>query len=137
MVEAREPYDCIAKPWAWSVFFLFFIRLFSCAQNNISVFTDGSIRYMIFIIRLFSCAQNNIPVFSPALTDGSIGDMIFFHSFNHPGLIVDLVSDIRKLNLMAMKAKKTGMIILGTNRSKYSGTLKRVVFYFEEGGVLL
>jgi deoxyhypusine synthase len=46
--------------------------------------------------------QNDIPVYCPALTDGSIGDMIFFHSFNKPGLVVDLVSDIRGINLMAM-----------------------------------
>ncbi len=25
--------------------------------------------------------MNDIPVFSPALTDGSIGDMLFFHSY--------------------------------------------------------
>lgn len=35
-------------------------------------------------------AKNKIPVFSPALTDGSLGDMIFFHSFKSPGLIVDI-----------------------------------------------
>eukprot|EP00455_Lapot_gusevi_P044885 TRINITY_DN567_c0_g1_i2.p1 TRINITY_DN567_c0_g1~~TRINITY_DN567_c0_g1_i2.p1 ORF type:complete len:208 (+),score=88.27 TRINITY_DN567_c0_g1_i2:33-626(+) len=57
--------------------------------------------------------KNEIPVFCPALTDGSIGDMIFFHSFNHPGLIVDLVSDIRKINSIALQSRKTGMIILG------------------------
>ena len=32
--------------------------------------------------------KNNIPVLSPALTDGSLGDMLFFHSFRHPGLLV-------------------------------------------------
>lgn len=35
--------------------------------------------------------QNNIPVLSPALTDGSLGDMIFFHSYKHPGLVLDIV----------------------------------------------
>ena len=34
--------------------------------------------------------QNNIPVFCPALTDGSIGDMIYIHSYKNPGLIVDI-----------------------------------------------
>ena len=57
--------------------------------------------------------KNNIPVYCPAITDGSIGDMIFFHSFNKPGLIIDLVADIRAINLSAMKSKKTGMVILG------------------------
>lgn len=35
--------------------------------------------------------QNNIPVFSPALTDGSLGDMIYFHSYKKPGLVLDIV----------------------------------------------
>ena len=35
--------------------------------------------------------QNNIPVFCPALTDGSLGDIMFFHSYKNPGLIVDIV----------------------------------------------
>lgn len=44
-------------------------------------------------ILIFHCAlcQNNIPVFSPALTDGSLGDMIYFHSFKNPGLVLDIV----------------------------------------------
>lgn len=37
-------------------------------------------------------AKNQIPIFSPALTDGSLGDMMFFHSIkNHPGLTVDIL----------------------------------------------
>lgn len=35
--------------------------------------------------------QNDIPVFSPALTDGSVGDMLFFHSYKNPGLVLDIV----------------------------------------------
>lgn len=35
--------------------------------------------------------QNSIPVLSPALTDGSLGDMIFFHSYKKPGLVLDIV----------------------------------------------
>ncbi|KAF9216300.1 hypothetical protein BGZ59_010263 [Podila verticillata] len=57
--------------------------------------------------------KNNIPVFCPALTDGSLGDMIYFHSYKNPGLIIDIVSDIRNMNNQAVFAKKTGMIILG------------------------
>eukprot|EP01100_Stratorugosa_tubuloviscum_P015113 TRINITY_DN8490_c0_g1_i1.p1 TRINITY_DN8490_c0_g1~~TRINITY_DN8490_c0_g1_i1.p1 ORF type:complete len:392 (+),score=157.48 TRINITY_DN8490_c0_g1_i1:48-1178(+) len=57
--------------------------------------------------------KNDIPVFCPALTDGSIGDMIYFHSYRKPGLIVDIATDIRKINNEAVFAKKTGMIILG------------------------
>lgn len=31
-------------------------------------------------------AKHNIPIFCPPLTDGSIGDMMFFHSYKSPGL---------------------------------------------------
>ncbi|KAF7964371.1 hypothetical protein HWV62_9301, partial [Athelia sp. TMB] len=63
--------------------------------------------------------QNNIPVFCPALTDGSIGDMIYFHSFRSPGLILDIVADIRSLNELARKSKKAGMIVLGGGVCKH------------------
>lgn len=35
--------------------------------------------------------KNDIPVFCPAITDGSIGDMVYFHSYKTPGLVLDLV----------------------------------------------
>ncbi|KAI9003111.1 DHS-like NAD/FAD-binding domain-containing protein [Gaertneriomyces semiglobifer] len=57
--------------------------------------------------------KNDIPVYCPALTDGSLGDMIYFHSYKNPGLIIDIASDIRSINNTAVFAKKTGMIILG------------------------
>lgn len=59
--------------------------------------------------------KNDIPVFCPALTDGSLGDMLYFHTFKSSPeqLRVDIVEDIRKINTMAVKAKRAGMIILG------------------------
>jgi len=57
--------------------------------------------------------KNKIPVYCPAITDGSIGDMIYFHSYKNPGLIIDIAGDIRGINDHALKAKKSGMIILG------------------------
>ncbi|XP_076844758.1 deoxyhypusine synthase isoform X2 [Brachyhypopomus gauderio] len=63
--------------------------------------------------------ENDIPVFSPALTDGSLGDMIYFHSYNNPGLVLDIVEDIRSLNCKAVFAKSTGMIILGGGLIKH------------------
>lgn len=62
---------------------------------------------------LYWAHKNEIPVFCPALTDGSIGDMLYMHSFRHPGLIVDINQDIRAINSIAVKAKKSGVIILG------------------------
>lgn len=58
-------------------------------------------------------AKNKIPVFCPALTDGSLGDMMFFHSFKNPGLVLDIVADVKRLNRIALKAVNSGMIIVG------------------------
>ncbi|NXR65604.1 DHYS synthase, partial [Rhadina sibilatrix] len=63
--------------------------------------------------------KNNIPVLSPALTDGSLGDMIFFHSYKRPGLVLDIVEDLRLINTQAIFAPKTGMIILGGGLVKH------------------
>lgn len=50
---------------------------------------------------LFVIFQNNIPVFSPALTDGSIGDMLYFHTFKSaPGLSLDIVAGLHFYNIL-------------------------------------
>ncbi|KAJ2779157.1 Deoxyhypusine synthase [Coemansia interrupta] len=63
--------------------------------------------------------KNNIPVYCPAITDGSLGDMLYFHSYRNPGLVIDVVQDIRAVNSEAAYAKKTGMIILGGGLIKH------------------
>nr|XP_048290632.1 deoxyhypusine synthase isoform X2 [Myodes glareolus] len=63
--------------------------------------------------------KNHIPVLSPALTDGSLGDMIFFHSYKNPGLVLDIVEDLRLINMQAIFAKRSGMIILGGGMVKH------------------
>ena len=68
------------------------------------------------------CAKNDIPVYCPALTDGSIGDMLYFHSFKNPGLIIDLVKDIKNCNdeaFLVKRPRKTGLIILGGGVAKH------------------
>lgn len=66
------------------------------------------------------CAQNNIPVFSPALTDGSIGDMLYFHSYKRDDFVLDIVGDIRRINDIAVRAPaKTGIIVLGGGLVKH------------------
>ncbi|PRP76641.1 hypothetical protein PROFUN_14967 [Planoprotostelium fungivorum] len=57
--------------------------------------------------------KNQIPVFCPALTDGSLGDMIYFHHYRTPGLVVDIAEDIRTIVNLSVRSKHTGMIILG------------------------
>merc|ERR1711865_1197060 len=48
-----------------------------------------------------------------------IGDMLYMHAINRPGLIVDVVEDVRSVNEQATKARKTGVIILGGGMVKH------------------
>ncbi|XP_042055561.1 deoxyhypusine synthase-like [Salvia splendens] len=70
---------------------------------------------------LYWAYKNNVPVYCPSLTDGSLGDMLYFHSYKNPGLVVDIVQDIRAMNGEAVHAgaRKTGMIILGGGLPKH------------------
>eukprot|EP00899_Mesostigma_viride_P015673 jgi/Mesvir1/24106/Mv10828-RA.1 len=65
--------------------------------------------------------QNDIPVFCPGLTDGSIGDMLYFHSIKNPGLVCDIIQDIKGINSQAVSAapRKTGIIVLGGGLPKH------------------
>ena len=64
---------------------------------------------------LYWAAKNDVPVFCPALTDGSLGDMLYFHTFKASPrqLRIDIVEDIRKINTLAVRAARAGMIVLG------------------------
>ncbi|PKA62119.1 Deoxyhypusine synthase [Apostasia shenzhenica] len=70
---------------------------------------------------LYWAYKNGIPVFCPALTDGSLGDMLYCHSIRSVGLHIDIVQDIRAMNGEAVHAglRKTGMIILGGGLPKH------------------
>ncbi len=66
--------------------------------------------------------KNNIPVFCPALTDGSIGDIIYFFKESdkrNADFKLDIADDMVKIVNIALDAKKTGMIILGGNFIKH------------------
>lgn len=63
--------------------------------------------------------KNNIPVFCPALTDGSVGDMIYFFKHNNPEFMIDIAADMHKLNELTMESTKTGIIILGAGIVKH------------------
>jgi len=45
--------------------------------------------------------------------------MIYFHSFRNPGLILDIVQDIRCLNELSRTSRKAGMIVLGGGVCKH------------------
>ena len=64
--------------------------------------------------------KNNIQVFSPAIMDGSLGDMIYFFKSNNPGFKLEIAEDTLELNNSTIGKKKTGMIILGGGVVKHS-----------------
>ncbi|XP_071821346.1 deoxyhypusine synthase-like isoform X1 [Apostichopus japonicus] len=68
---------------------------------------------------LYWAYKNNIPIFSPALTDGAVGDCMYFHSFRNPGLRLDIIEDLRRMNSQAVFAAHTGMIIVGGGLIKH------------------
>lgn len=68
---------------------------------------------------LYWAAKNDIPVFCPALTDGSVGDMLYFHSYKRSGFVLDINEDIRGINDLAVRSHATGMIILGGGLVKH------------------
>lgn len=70
---------------------------------------------------LYWAAHNNIPVFCPALTDGSLGDMLYFHTFRSSPqrLRLDIIDDLRRINTMSVRAARAGMIILGGGLIKH------------------
>jgi deoxyhypusine synthase len=60
------------------------------------------------------CHKNKIPVYCPGFTDGAIGELFLNHHENNEAkLRMDVVGDIRGVNDAALKAKCTGVIILG------------------------
>lgn len=69
---------------------------------------------------LYWCYKNNIPVFCPALTDGSVGDMLYFYQKNGSNFELNIAPDIVKLNDLAVESKKTACIILGGSLPKHA-----------------
>lgn len=68
---------------------------------------------------LYWANKNNIPVFCPALTDGSVGDMMYFHSYKRSGFVLDIARDIRLINDLSVQSYATGQIILGGGLVKH------------------
>ncbi|GIU68766.1 MAG: deoxyhypusine synthase [Candidatus Woesearchaeota archaeon] len=63
--------------------------------------------------------KNNIPVFSPALTDGALGDLMYFQKQKRKDFIIDIVGDHKKIITLTLNQDKTGAILLGGGVSKH------------------
>ena len=75
--------------------------------------------------------KNKIRIYCPALTDGALGDNIYFFALNkdfgkifkqkdNSDFKIDIVKDIKELNNTTIGLKKSGVIILGTGVVKHS-----------------
>jgi len=70
---------------------------------------------------LYWCYKNGIRVYSPAVTDGSLGDLLTFYN-QRAKFKLDIAEDIAGVNFECLGDQKNGAIILG------SGLVKHHVF---------
>jgi len=64
--------------------------------------------------------KNKIPVYCPAITDGALGDNIYFFSFRHPDFAIDIAEDTKRFNNLTIGLEKSGAIILGAGIVKHA-----------------
>jgi len=64
--------------------------------------------------------KNKIPVYCPCITDGALGDNVYFFKFKHPDFNIDITDDLKWFNDTTIGKKKTGVIILGAGIIKHA-----------------
>ena len=68
----------------------------------------------------YQAQKNKIPVYCPCITDGAIGDNVYFFKFKHPDFLIDITEDVKWFNDTTIGLKKSGAIILGSGIVKHS-----------------
>ena len=63
--------------------------------------------------------KNKIKIFCPAITDGAIGDNVWFFKYNSEDFRIDIAEDIKQMNDTVFESKKTGAVILGSGVVKH------------------
>jgi deoxyhypusine synthase len=63
--------------------------------------------------------KNKIKIFCPTITDGAIGDNIWFFKYRRPDFVLDIAEDIKQMNDSVFENKKTGAVILGSGVIKH------------------
>lgn len=64
--------------------------------------------------------KNKIRIFCPTITDGALGDNIYFFKFKHNDFIIDVAEDTKRLNDATIGLKKSGVLVLGAGVVKHS-----------------
>ena len=68
---------------------------------------------------LYWAAKNDIPVFCPAITDGALGDMVYFFKKRQKDFIIDICKDMTEIVDIYLNVEKSGVIILGSGVTKH------------------
>lgn len=63
--------------------------------------------------------KNKIPLHCPAITDGALGDQVYFFKSKNEDFKLDVSDDIVEINNSTIGKKKTGVIILGAGVVKH------------------
>ncbi len=64
--------------------------------------------------------KNKINVYCPCITDGAIGDNIYFFKFKHPDFMLEVSEDLKWFNDLTIGLKKSGILILGSGIVKHA-----------------
>jgi len=64
--------------------------------------------------------KNKIKIFCPAITDGALGDNIYFFKFKRGDFILDIAQDTKEMNDLTVGLKKSGIIVLGSGLVKHA-----------------
>ena len=68
---------------------------------------------------LYWAWKNKIKVYCPAITDGALGDNVYFFKYKYPDFKIDVSEDIKDINDSTIGLKKSGVIILGAGVVKH------------------
>ncbi|MEM4257462.1 MAG: deoxyhypusine synthase [Candidatus Diapherotrites archaeon] len=69
---------------------------------------------------LYWAWKNKVRIFCPAISDGAIGDNLYFFKYKHNDFVLDIALDVVLLNDTTIDQKKTGLIILGSGVIKHA-----------------
>ena len=63
--------------------------------------------------------KNKIKIYCPAITDGAIGDNIYFFKYKRKDFTIDIATDIKDINDSTIGLNKSGLILLGSGIIKH------------------
>jgi deoxyhypusine synthase len=64
--------------------------------------------------------KNQIKIYCPNITDGALGDNIYFFKFKHPDFKIDIAEDVKWFNDTTIGLKRSGAVILGSGMVKHA-----------------